>query len=192
MEFILISESKIKVMLTEDDLRDFEISTEELDYSNTDTKRMFWDVLSRAKHTTGFDTDGQRVLVQLYPSRHGGCEMFVTKIGALSHNDEGCRYNESTPIISEKITVKNPHKSSKKAKKIYSAFSFESLEDIIAVCRELYHIEYDDSCFSYIGDNGLYYLLIAGIDTTGYTPFDKFSFLDLWGNVCIICQIPRG
>ena len=109
--------------------------------------------------------------------------MFVTKIGALSHNDEGCHYNESTPIISEKITVKNPHKSSKKAKKIYSAFSFESLEDIISVCRELYHIDYDDSCFSYIGDNGFYYLLIAGIDTTGYTPFDKFSFLNEFGTL---------
>ena len=83
MEIIMISNSKLKIMLCEEDLRQFELKADQLDYSNTDTKRMFWDVLSKAKHKTGFDTDGQRVLVQLYPSKEGGCEMFVTKIGSL-------------------------------------------------------------------------------------------------------------
>ena len=50
MEFILINENKIKVMLSASDLEDFEIEAKDLDYANTDTKRMFWDVLSRAKH----------------------------------------------------------------------------------------------------------------------------------------------
>ena len=80
----MISDNKLKVMLCQEDLKHFELKAEELDYSNTETKRMFWDVLSQAKHQTGFDTDGQRVLVQLYPSKEGGCEMFVTKIGLLS------------------------------------------------------------------------------------------------------------
>ena len=107
MEFILINENKIKVMLSACDLEEFEIEAEELDYANTDTKRMLWDILSRAKHSTGFDTDGQRVLVQLYPSRHGGCEMFVTKIGMLSSVDEQCPNDSAKPpIISERITVK--------------------------------------------------------------------------------------
>ena len=86
MEIIMINENKLKVMLCKEDLSHFELSPEQLDYSNTETKRMFWDVLSRAKHQTGFDTDGQRVLVQLYPSKEGGCEMFVTKIGILRDN----------------------------------------------------------------------------------------------------------
>ena len=67
MEFIPISENKIKIILTSEDLGEFELKADELDYSDTDTKRMFWDVLSRVKHSTGFDTEGQRVLVQLYP-----------------------------------------------------------------------------------------------------------------------------
>ena len=83
----MISDNKLKVMLCEEDLKGFQLKADQLDYSNTDTKRMFWDVLSKAKHQTGFDTDGQRVLVQLYPSKEGGCEMFVTKIGLLSSPD---------------------------------------------------------------------------------------------------------
>ena len=31
----------------------------------------------------GFDAVGERVFVQYYPEKHGGCEMFVTKIGLL-------------------------------------------------------------------------------------------------------------
>ena len=50
MEIIMISDCKLKVMLGEDDLKQFEIKAEQLDYSNTETKRMFWDLLSRAKH----------------------------------------------------------------------------------------------------------------------------------------------
>ena len=95
MEIIMISDCKLKVMLGEEDLKQFEIKAEQLDYSNTETKRMFWDILNRAKHQTGFDTDGQRVLVQLYPSKQGGCEMFVTKIGLLysENEEESPKYN---------------------------------------------------------------------------------------------------
>ena len=109
MEIILISECKLKIALREEDLAAFEIRADELDYSNTETKRMFWDLLTRAKQKTGFDTDGQRVLVQLYPSKDGGCEMFVTKIGLLDEersekeekHDKGCndRYPDDFPSV---------------------------------------------------------------------------------------------
>ena len=126
MEFILINDNKIKVMLTEEDLQEFEIEADELDYSNTDTKKMFWDVLSRAKRLTGFDTDGQRVLVQLYPSRHGGCEMFVTKIGTLCTAEDSQPSLKRPPIISEKITVNPKNDLSRSQKKIRVVFSFWS------------------------------------------------------------------
>ncbi len=183
MEFILISDSKIKVMLTEEDLREFEIEADELDYANTDTKRMFWDILSRAKHITGFDTDGQRVLVQLYPSRRGGCEMFVTKIGSsLCSADESCHIQgKPNPIISEKITVKSKGGAPQRAKKRLTAFSFDSLEEMLSVCRRLHSIEYSEESSAYIGEDGRPYLLLSGIDATGYEPIDRFSFIHEFG-----------
>ncbi len=185
MEFILINENKIKVMLTNEDLSDFELRADELDYSNTETKRMFWDVLSRAKHKTGFDTDGQRVLVQLYPSRKGGCEMFVTKIGNLSPNDSGCCEQDSlsAEIHDKKASFEKAPKIYKKSKINYCVFSFVSLEDMLSVCRELQRFEYSEKCSAYIGDNKFYYLVLSGIDTSGYTPFDKFSFIGEFGTL---------
>lgn len=178
MEFILISENKIKVMLTPEDLDEFDIDADELDYSNTETKRMFWDILNRAKHCTGFDTDGQKVLVQLYPSRHGGCEMFVTKIGVLhSPETESQTDCKCAPIISEKITLGGDGKVKHQNKKLYTAFKFSSLEAMLSACRALERVGYNDDSSAYITDNDSLYLILGGIDTSGYEPLDKYSFI---------------
>lgn len=181
MEFILINENKIKVMLTEQDLKDFEIDAEDLDYSNTDTKRMFWDILSRAKHSTGFDTDGQKVLVQLYPSRHGGCELFVTKIGELCPADDGC-------MLSSKAAENHSEKRSSKLRlkaqterQESSVFLFEALSDLLCVCRRLAALGYDAQSSAYIDTNKRYYLFLEGIDTSGYIPLDAYSFISEFG-----------
>jgi hypothetical protein len=36
-----------------------------------------------AKSEVGFDPSGDKVLIQLYPIKNGGCEIFVTKLGIL-------------------------------------------------------------------------------------------------------------
>lgn len=181
MEFILINENKIKVMLTEQDLKEFEIDAEDLDYSNTDTKRMFWDILSRAKHSTGFDTDGHKVLVQLYPSRHGGCELFVTKIGELCPAEDGCM------LSSKSADTRNDKKLSKlrireqSEKTEASVFLFESLCDLLSVCRRLAALGYDEKSSAYIDTDKRYYLFLEGIDTSGYIPLDIYSFICEFG-----------
>ena len=130
MEIIMISDCKLKVMLGEDDLKQFEIKAEQLDYSNTETKRMFWDILNRAKHQTGFDTDGQRVLVQLDPSKHGGCEMFVTKIGLLPSDCE-----KAKPYYNKKHASNIPeNKHCPQNISMQTVFYFDSMNTIIAAC----------------------------------------------------------
>ena len=181
MEFILINENKIKVMLSASDLEDFEIEAKDLDYANTDTKRLFWDVLSRAKHSTGFDTDGQRVLVQLYPSRHGGCEMFVTKIGLLGSSSACENENAKEPIISERITVKSKGEKNRAAKKPLLAYGFEKLEQLISVCRNLSALGYNGESSAYVGENERFYLFISELDQKDYFQLDKYSFINEFG-----------
>ena len=175
MELILINESKLKVMLTKTDLSDFEIEAEELDYGNTETKRMFWDILSRAKHAVGFDTDGSRVLVQLYPSREGGCEMFITKIGALCSACDGV----SDDCPSGTLSCKSVRSSGAKGRPL--AFSFDCLEWLLTVCRRLRGIGYEGDSAAYIGDDKRYYLFLEGLDSTGYLPLDEYSFIGEYG-----------
>lgn len=83
MELILVSENKLKIMLSRQDMEHYELSSEELDYDCTETRRAFWAILDEAKHKTGFDAARERVFIQMYPSREGGCEMYVTKVGVI-------------------------------------------------------------------------------------------------------------
>lgn len=183
MEFIIISENKIKVMLTEEDLREFEIDAEELDYSNTDTKKMFWDILSRVKHSTGFDTDGQKVLVQLYPSRHGGCEMFVTKIGALPTSSNDSPSEKSAPAADGVSLKKAPKPKSQTRHKASISFSFASIEEILSVCRQLSALQYKGDSYAYYDGIHSYYLVLGGIDISDFFSFGKYSFISEFGHM---------
>ena len=93
MELIKISDGKLKVMLSPEDMARYAISCETLDYDNTETRRAFWDILDIAKHETGFDAARDKVYIQAYPSRTGGCELFVTKLAEQACPPEG----EPTP-----------------------------------------------------------------------------------------------
>ena len=172
MEFDFINESKLKILLNAQDLDEFELSAEELDYSSTETKRMFWDILSRAKKRTGFDTDGHRVLVQLYPSKDGGCEVFVTKIIPLCEETDGCP------------ALENPRKKKKSPSKTsYTVFSFETLKALSSACRGLLRTGYNGDSFAYIDEKKRWYLLLADLDFSGYTPMDEYSFLLEFGSI---------
>ena len=81
MELIKINDSKLKVMLSEGDLKCYNLDCDKLDYDCSATKEAFREILNEAKKETGFDTGDEKIFVQIYPGRCGGCEMYVTKLG---------------------------------------------------------------------------------------------------------------
>ena len=84
MEFLVINESKLKIIMTPADTERYDFSAANADYDSPDTRRIFWRIIDEATETVGFDPKGDKILIQFYPSRDGGCEIFVTKLGALS------------------------------------------------------------------------------------------------------------
>ena len=179
MEFILISDSKIKVMLTAKDLARFELEADDLDYANTETKRMFWDVLSRAKRRTGFDTDGERVVVQLYPSKEGGCEIFVTKIGSIYHSESDEDAYDTPRTALTEIALKKKKEPPKK-KYIPTVISFDELRDMIALCRALYRVGYSSESRAYLSEGRRFYLVLS--DKQGEASLhDKYPFISEFG-----------
>lgn len=78
MDFIRIGESKLKITLTKEELGLYGMDLSALDYASTETRRAFWAILDDAKHETGFDAASAKVCVQIFTSKTGGCEMFVT------------------------------------------------------------------------------------------------------------------
>ena len=88
MELIVISENKLKVMLTADDMRHYNLDCDTIDSGNAPARRAFRSILEDARAQTGFDTGKEKIFVQLYPGKSGGCEMFVTKLGATKAEEE--------------------------------------------------------------------------------------------------------
>ena len=82
MELILISNSKLKIMLSAEDMKKYNIECD----GGSALRQGFKPVLERAHDDCGFDIESGRLLVQVFPSRGGGCEMFVTRV-ALSGGD---------------------------------------------------------------------------------------------------------
>lgn len=80
MRFVTLGEDTVRIILDENDMERFGVSYENMDYGNTHTKKIIWELLDKAKSSTGFDTDGKKLHIQVYPSGDKGCEMYISKL----------------------------------------------------------------------------------------------------------------
>lgn len=169
MELIVISDSKLKIMLTSEDLREYSLDCSTLDYESTETRRAFWSILDEAKHRTGFDAASEKVFVQVYPSKKGGCEMYVTKLGVFSdrkrtnaHNEdirlneraEGGAMKKCSPITEHT----DDERFSSCGRKMH-AFRFEKMDSLLRACKRLTASGYKGESSAYLGEDGCYLIL---------------------------------
>ena len=146
MDFLLIGESKIKIVLNEEEAGRYKLDTAATDVGGPGARRAFWQILDRAKAEVGFDPAGDKVLIQMYPVAKGGCEIFVTKLGIL-------------PDSSARLVSKSTRIAMLSKKK--SLYAFESVEDIVAAAVAIRSVSdgvYPTSDVYEAG--GKYYLLI--------------------------------
>lgn len=133
MELLKINDKKLKVTLSENDMRDYRLDAEKIDYDCAETRRAFRDILTVAKSRTGFDTDECKIFVQIYPARDGGCEMFVTKLS--DETDEGIHA-------------------------FTAVYLFDDLTSLCCACSLLTRCGFRDRSALYGSDRG-YYLIIS-------------------------------
>ena len=132
MEIIRIGENKLKLILTDEDLKKHRLSFESLDYDNTETRRILWQILDEAKQKTGFDAASEKTLVQAYPGRKSGCEIYVTRLCARSPSLRGR----------------------------HSVYCFADPAGLFSVCRALAHSEHKYESALYKDEKDYYYLCI--------------------------------
>lgn len=80
MEMIVIDSDRIKITLTADDMKKYSLGGEAFDFENTETRKQLRKILDEANRKTGFDIEPGKVLVQLYETCSGGCEIYVTRV----------------------------------------------------------------------------------------------------------------
>lgn len=116
----MIGESKIKIVLNETEAIKYSLDGTATDVGGPGARRSFWKILDLAKAEVGFDPAGDKILIQLYPLKTGGCELFVTKLGILS--DSSARMVSKSDRIAL-LSKKN------------SIYSFDTLDNIISAAK---------------------------------------------------------
>ena len=197
MELILISDTKLKIMLDEEDMKKYRISGDS-DCPEATTGQAIRSLLEFAGQRVGFKTEGEELFVQLYASKHGGCELFVTKSPSiLPRNRTGERKKrDSSQEISEDKTEKG-HSPAPQVKTKLSAplenrpalreykhspmaFSFLKLCDLISVCRILATSKPWQSSHAFSDGDG-YYLYLPDTGASAYSRLDRLTFILEYG-----------
>ena len=147
MNIILISDDRLKVVLTDRDLSGYGIRIEDIDYGNTETKRVFWTILDKAKNETGFDAALSRIFIQIYPDSRGGCEMYVSRI-----SDRGSR--RCTDGVRCAIGGESDGET------VEHIYRFSGLDSLISACRALMAYGFSGFASAYACDSAECYLII--------------------------------
>jgi len=214
MELILINQSKLKIMLTAPDMVHYELNAPQLknmSYTDQHTRDAFRHIFDDAEAQTGFHTTGERLLVQMYTSKCGGCEIFVTKLSDESqivtdHREEGLCSSPLTPEeaalirqalscddtllgeedAGEDVVMNEAPYDQKQATLRRVILSVEDLNTLLAACRRLYHMGYCGQSTAYIEEDRTpptYHLYLEVPDGIFYSLPDEYIFLKEYGKV---------
>lgn len=146
MEFLSITDSKLKIILSDKELSEYELIPLINGKDSHAARRGFWQVLERGKSECGFDPAGDKVLIQFYPMKGGGCEIFVTKLGVLS-------------ATSAKLVTRSEHVTTLSRRMEFYAFAH--LSDLInAASAVMLSTSGDTVSDVYISEDGGYFLSI--------------------------------
>ena len=158
MEFINISDIKLKVILTQDECEAHGIDTARSDFSGVDVRRAIREILAASETECGFKTEGERILVQLYPLPDGRCELLVTKMIGVSARDRAAL------SASEGVSVMEQKKGT---------FRFDSAGDLVRAARAVYSHSIDADL--YRDDLGRYYISARENISDGFSELDVLT-----------------
>ena len=165
MELILMGDSRLKVMLSAEEVRRFALDLEAGEMSGREAKAALRDLFDEIRRQSGFDAYSERLLVQLYPSKGGGCEIFMTKLGKRERETTGKGSVGEIGLAPELRAV---------------LFRFQGIGDLLSVCRQLGRVGYDRLSTVYLADDDRYYLVLQEGARGGSRP-SELAFVEEFG-----------
>ena len=157
MEWIRISTNKLKIMLSAEDARRYSLNCENADYADLMTREAFREILTDVRQETGFDATEDKVYIQMYPSKEGGCELFVTKLGLLLTEDDHEAPSRTKDQVGDAPKAK---KQPQTVRKRSTSFLFSSLDHLLALCRRL-SVSYTGESEIWLDENGAWWLILT-------------------------------
>jgi len=178
MELIRISNRKLKIMLTPTDMCHFELNADSFGEDSAQMHHAFRLLLEEIKKQTDFDADDRQIAVQYFPSREGGCEMFISRLP--SSDGETVSDKKNNRGVQRGL---QPYASGDGRFRRDCAYGFATLDHLLRACRRLQDTGYVGESVAFRDDGGRYYLLITVLSQSPFTVPDEWSFLTEYGTV---------
>ncbi|MBQ7335032.1 MAG: adaptor protein MecA [Clostridia bacterium] len=179
MELIRISDRKMKIMLTPTDMCHFELNADTFGEDITQMHRSFRLLLEEIRKQTGFDANDRQISVQYFPSREGGCEMFISRLpssgDSSSEPSSVLPYGKTLPLKQNDLRRSGFHRE--------CAYRFSNISALLAVCQRLCSIGYVGNSTAYRDDKEAYYLILTVFSASPFTTPDELNFIVEYGDV---------
>ena len=157
MEFRKINSFKLRVLLSNADCRELGIRMRDGEPCGRGLRDAVRSVISAAETAVGFVTEGERLLVQLYPRDTGGAEMLVTGLSGV-----GDREREALSEAKNLTTYQERR----------ATFRFTDL-DVLSRAAAL--SRRDTTAELYSAPDGSYYLALSEELVDGFSDLDLLS-----------------
>jgi hypothetical protein len=150
MEILRIGKYAVKVSLDTEEALNYKLLDKESKNEN-DIKLEIERLLEKVTEKIDFTYSGRRLFTEIYPSKNGGCEVFISTIN----------YDES-----------KTHEN--KRGKFVSLYAIDTIERMLKICFRLNEISFDGKSSVYYDATGKkYYLLLENV----FTKELKYAFL---------------
>ncbi len=179
MELIRISSRKLKIMLTPTDMSHFQLNSDTLGEDSEEMHRSFRLLLDEVKTKIGFDADDRHISIQYFPSREGGCEMFISN---LRENDTEGTARMIKPSSQNALQIRTDQKGCGCFKRDF-AYRFLNLDALLAVCHRLHGIGYICESSAYRDEKKQYYLFLSALSESPFSIPDELGFIVEYGTI---------
>ncbi|MBQ6067465.1 MAG: hypothetical protein IJK89_11675 [Clostridia bacterium] len=81
MRIVTVNEFRVEVTLSPEELREFDITYEQLDYADADTRRVLWTLLAEVRRMNGVALDvSGKLLIEVTKETDGSCRVCFTSL----------------------------------------------------------------------------------------------------------------
>lgn len=145
MKIERINENKIKVMIDNEEAKEWNITLNNISKNTPEVQKMFWRAIGMAKESVDFTVDGARLFVETMPALESGIGMMITKVSndsELKTAVENCGYKGK--ISNSELKAQAGNRLAV-CRRIYK---FNTFEDVCSAAGELKNI--------FVGKSSLY------------------------------------
>jgi len=157
-----ISENKIRIFVSFDDLEERDIDLSTFNYNSPETQELFWDLMEQAELELGFETHESQLCIEAVTDVEQGFIITITKI------DDDSDFESIHKFIKNRYR-RNDLKLRKKTGNTGSMvmiYNLESFDDLCNLCSRLKPLYSGES--SAYQCEGSYYLVLKRMDDTEY------------------------